>query len=154
MAVRRSSRLCSSLALTGALGLALVGCSGSGDATPSPTGSAAKATVNEAGISPKDLATPPALKAVEGARKDFTMAGRCDTKLGDQKVTGTLKSSATEPRDYVIVVNWVHGSDVMGRAVKLLEKVQPGQEVKVELTTKLTKAADGCTVNVTRGQKA
>ena len=42
----------------------------------------------------------------------------------------------------------------MGRAAKLIEKVEPGKEVKVELTTKLTKAADGCTVNVTRGAKA
>ena len=28
-----------------------------------------------------------------------------------------------------------------------------GKDTKVELTTKLTKAADGCTVNVTRGTK-
>ncbi|GMA21120.1 hypothetical protein MM440_01475 [Arsenicicoccus piscis] len=152
MLVRRPAWIYAGAALTAAV--ALSGCSGSGgDAAPS-TAASAKVTINDAGISPKDLATPPALKDVEGARKDLTMDGQCDTKLGDQKVTGTLKSSAKEARDYVIVINWVHGSDVMGRAVKLLEKVQPGQEVKVELTTKLTKAADGCTVNVTRGQKA
>ena len=144
-----------------AVAMSLTGCSGSkgsSDASSStasgPATSAAK--VNDAGISPKDLAAAPALKpeGLEGAFKDFTMDGQCDTKLGDKKVTGTLKSSAKEARDYVIVINWVHGSDVMGRAAKLIEKVEPGKEVKVELTTKLTKAADGCTVNVTRGAKA
>lgn len=143
------------IVVSAATALTLSACSGASTETKttSVTKSAA-AAVNDAGISPKDLATPPALKAgFEGAIKDWKMDGQCDTKIGDQKVTGTIKSSAKEAKDYVVVVNWVHGSDVMGRAVKLVEKVEPGKEVKVELATKLTKAADGCTVNVTRGAK-
>ncbi|MCH8613986.1 hypothetical protein [Arsenicicoccus dermatophilus] len=147
-------------AVTAASALALAGCSGATRTTATtttfPPGAAGQAArVNDAGISPKDLVVPPVLKpqGLEGARKDFTLDGNCDTKLGEQKVTGTLKSSAKGPKDYVITINWVHGSDVMGRASKLLENVAPGSTQKVELTTKLTKAADGCTVNVTRGAK-
>lgn len=159
MLARRSAPGLVAIALAGAV--ALTGCSGndSKDAKDAASSSSAaksasaKASVNEAGISPKDLPTEPTLKELEGARKDFTLAGACDTKVGDQKVSGTLKSSAKTERDYVVVINWVHGSDVMGRAVKLVENVAPGQEVKVDLTTKLTKAADACTVRVTRGVK-
>lgn len=144
-------------AVVGAIAaLVLTGCSGATRTTATtttfPNGGAAS-KINDAGISPKDLATPVVLKNLEGARKDFTMDGNCDTKLGDQKVTGTIKSSAKEARDYVVTINWVHGSDVMGRATKLVEAVEPGKDTRVELTTKLTKAADGCTVNVTRGTK-
>lgn len=146
------------IALTAVTALGLSGCSGAKTETKTTAvtkSAAASAAVNDAGISPKDLATPPALKpGYAGAIKDWKMDGQCDTKLGDQKVTGTLTSSAKETTDYVVVVNWVHGSDVMGRAVKLVEAVEPGKPVKVELATKLTKAADGCTVNVTRGAKA
>lgn len=158
MLARRSVPGLVAITLAGAV--ALTGCSGndskdsaSASSSAASKSASAKASVNDAGISPKDLPTEPALKELEGARKDFTLAGACDTKVGDQRVSGTLKSSAKAERDYVVVINWVHGSDVMGRAVKLVENVAPGQEVKVDLTTKLTKAADACTVRVTRGVK-
>ncbi len=131
--------------------LALLGttaCTPGGTPTPTPSAS----TFNESGVSPKDLATPPVLKDIQGARKDVTIDA-CNTQVGPQSVKGTVKSSATEVMDYLIVVNWVNGSDVMGRGFVLLEKVQPGKETAFEVKTQLTKAADNCTVNVTRGKK-
>lgn len=134
-----------------ALGAALAGSAAcSGGSTPTPT--ATTPVIDDAGVSPKDLATPPVLNNIEGARKDVTI-DQCSTQLGPQTVKGSVTSSATTPMDYVITVNWVRGSDVMGRGFVLLEKVQPGKATDFEVKTTLTKAADSCTVNVTRGHK-
>lgn len=155
MAIRKRPVVLAGVVAVGAL--ALAGCSDSGS-NPSPTTDAPKTTTNapvdNSKVSPPNLVNPPVLKNATGARRDVTIEDCKEFALGDKAINGSVTNSGTAAADYVVTVSWVNGSDVMGRGFALVKAAEPGKKTDFTVKTKLTKAANGCTVNVMKAAAA
>lgn len=139
------------LLATGALAaLLLTGCSGDDDGPPEPT-EAPPSAVDQSRVAPSSLPSAPEVEEPTGAARDVVL-DECPTEAGTQEVVGTLTSSATDETDYVITVNWVNDtSDVRGRAVVVVEDVEPGSEQEFSAEAEVAEGATACTRNVVHG---
>ena len=140
-------------ALLGA-GLALVLTACSGDDAEAPTATATAAAVESADparVSPADLPTAPALKEEKGAVNDVSF-GACSAEAGEQTVSAEVTGSGERPRDYAVTVSWINEDfDVLGRAVEVVEDLEPGASRTVELAAEVPQGAAQCTFHVVRG---
>lgn len=131
--------------------LVLVGCS---DSEPAPEESSASDTgpaVDPTNVSPQDLPAEPPLTDAEGIFDDVVVA-ECTT-TAPLTASGTVTNSAAEPADLVIVVNWTNErSDVLARAIAVLEDAPPGQSL--DWSAQSPAAVEGelsCIPNAQRG---
>lgn len=139
-------------ALVGVVGLvaavSLAGCTGT---SSSPTPTTTNPAVDPSRVSPTDLPTPPVVKDSKGDVKDLTL-GECKTAAGTQKVSGSITSSLSSTKDFLITVSWTTASgDVMGRGFKVIQDLAPGKTEKFEITAKVAGGATQCVKGVEYG---
>lgn len=142
------------------LGVALVGCSSSGEepdaaaphgaqgsSAPAGGGSAPPATT-----SPADLPGVPALRQERGI-VDQLQIDACPTRAGRRRVTGEVTNAGRHPRDLVVVVNWTNDAyDVLARGVAVVEDVAPGATRTWRLGADVEGDVTTCTPSARAGQ--
>lgn len=138
-----------------AVAVACVALSGCTKATPTPTPSG-PATPTVLAVSTTPLPPEPSWKSTPaGAAADVVWdKAACPKEKGTQTVKGTVKNSATEARDYNIMIIWMkNGSGTpLGAGKAVVQDLAPGEERAWEVTAQVFDKADECVPNVYAGQ--
>lgn len=144
--VSRAFRMLGGLRVLGAVAIAcglMAGCSTQGDLSPS----------GEATSSADGVATAPKLAEEAIVTRDVTQTS-CESGPGSVSATGSVKNSAKDARDIVVVVTWTSadGATVLATTPVSLGRVAPGESLDYKAQNTV-KGADSslCTVQARSG---